>query len=92
MPTLGHAATQRRARRTFLRGLGGVACLPFLNVVEQARAQAAGETPPQRFIGVYHPHGIAAELFTMRDGETETSFDLGYADSPLQPPWRETST
>jgi hypothetical protein len=64
---------------------GGIASLPFINVVENARAQAAGETPPQRFIGVYHPHGIAAELFTMRDGETETAFELGYADSPLQP-------
>ena len=41
--------------------------------------------PPQRFIGVYHPHGVAAELFTMRDGETETTFDLSHPDCPLQP-------
>jgi hypothetical protein len=76
----------KRSRRTFLRGLGtGVLALPFLRVVESSYAQAAGEALPQRFIGVYHPHGIAAELFTMRDGDTETSFDLGYADSPLQP-------
>jgi len=76
----------RRSRRTFLRGMGtGFAALPFLRVVESSYAQAAGEALPQRFIGVYHPHGIAAELFTLRDGETETSFDLGYADSPLAP-------
>jgi len=73
-------------RRTFLRGLGaGVAALPFVRLVETSRAAAAGVSPPSRFIGIYHPHGIAAELFTMRDGDTETSFDLGYPDSPLQP-------
>jgi hypothetical protein len=76
----------KRSRRHFLRGLGaGVAALPFLRVVESSYAQAEGEALPQRFIGLYHPHGIAAELFTLRDGETETSFDLNYADSPLQP-------
>ena len=73
-------------RRTWLRTLGaGLAALPFLRLVEASRAQAAGVAPVQRFIGVYHPHGIAAELFTMRDGETETAFDLRYPDSPLQP-------
>lgn len=75
-----------RSRRHFLRSLGaGLAALPFVRLVETSHAQAAGATLPQRFIGIYHPHGIAAELFTRRDGETETSFDLDYADSPLQP-------
>ena len=75
-----------RSRRAFLRGLGtGVAALPFLRVVEQSYARAAGEELPQRFIGIYHPHGIAAEHFTMRESDTETSFDLGYEDCPLQP-------
>ncbi|MEI9937617.1 MAG: DUF1552 domain-containing protein [Pseudomonadota bacterium] len=74
------------SRRTFLRGLGlGVGVLPFLRVLENSRAQAADLPPPQRFIGVYHPHGVAAELFTMRDGETATDFDLSYPDCPLQP-------
>jgi hypothetical protein len=73
-------------RRTFLRGLGlGVGLLPFLRLLENSRAQAADLPAPQRFIGVYHPHGVAAELFTMRDGETDTSFDLSYPDCPLQP-------
>ena len=76
----------RATRRAWLRGLGaGVAALPFARIVEHSYAQAAGEPLPQRFIGVYHPHGIAAELFTRRDGETETSFALDYADSPLAP-------
>ncbi|HTQ04358.1 MAG TPA: DUF1552 domain-containing protein [Polyangiaceae bacterium] len=76
----------KRTRRHFLRGMGaGVAALPFLRLVETSYAQDAGEALPQRFIGVYHPHGIAAELFTMRDSDSETNFDLGYADCPLQP-------
>ena len=75
-----------RHRRTFLRGAGAtLAALPFVRLVENSYAQDMGEAPAQRFIGVYHPHGIAAELFTMRDGETETSFELAYPDSPLQP-------
>ncbi len=73
-------------RRTFLRGLGaGAASLPFVRLLESSRAAEAGLAPPLRFIGMYHPHGIAAELYTMRDGDTETSFDLAYPDSPLQP-------
>jgi hypothetical protein len=77
---------QRHGRRHFLRGLGaGVAALPFVRLVETSYAADAGATLPQRFIGIYHPHGVAAELFTMRDGDSETSFDLGYADCPLQP-------
>lgn len=77
---------RRRGRRAFLRGLGvGCAALPFLRLVEDSYAQAEGLELPQRFIGLYHPHGIAAELFAMREGETETDFSLGYPDSPLQP-------
>ncbi|HEY3257032.1 MAG TPA: DUF1552 domain-containing protein, partial [Polyangiaceae bacterium] len=77
---------RRTARRTFLRGLGvGVGLLPFLRLLDNTRAQAADLPQPQRFIGIYHPHGVAAELFTMRDGETDTSFDLTFPDCPLQP-------
>lgn len=75
-----------RGRRAFLRSLGaGVAALPFIRLVESSYAQAEGQPLPERFIGVYHPHGIAAELFTMRDGDTETAFDLSYEGCPLQP-------
>ena len=76
----------RIGRRRFLRGLGaGAAALPFVRLVAGSRASGAGVSPPLRFIGVYHPHGIAAELYARREGETETSFDLTYPDSPLQP-------
>ncbi len=75
-----------RGRRAFLRSLGvGVAALPFVRLVENSYAQSDGDAPPLRFIGVYHPHGISAELFTMQDGETATNFSLTYANSPLQP-------
>jgi len=75
-----------RSRRAFLRSIGaGFAAVPFLKLVEHSYARAEGVSLPQRFIGVYHPHGIAAELFTRRDGETETAFDLRYEDSPLSP-------
>jgi len=78
--------TASRSRRAFLRAIGaGFAAVPFLKLVEHSYAQAEGVSLPQRFIGVYHPHGIAAELFTMRDGDTETAFDLTYEASPLQP-------
>ena len=73
-------------RRGFLRAVGAaLATLPFFRVVENAYAQSMGEAVPQRFIGVYHPHGIAAELFAKRHGDTETKFDITYPDSPLQP-------
>jgi len=77
---------KRLGRRRFLRGLGvGAAAFPFVRLVANSRADQAGLSPALRFIGVYHPHGIAAELFARRDGETETNFDLTYPDSPLQP-------
>ena len=74
------------SRRAFLRSIGvGLGAAPFLNLVEHSYARAEGSPLPQRLIGVYHPHGIAAELFTMREGETETAFDLSYEGCPLQP-------
>ncbi len=75
-----------RSRRAFLRTLGvGAAVLPFVRLVEDSYAQSDGDALPQRFIGVYHPHGVAAELFARQAGETETSFALDYEGSPLQP-------
>jgi hypothetical protein len=75
-----------RGRRAFLRTLGlGAAALPFARLVEDSYARSDGDALPQRFVGIYHPHGIAAELFARQAGETETSFALDYEDSPLQP-------
>ena len=54
--------------------------LPFLRALEDSVAHAAGETPPLRFVTMYHPHGIAAETWVMRGADTETSFDLTFTE------------
>jgi hypothetical protein len=55
-------------RRSFLRAVGaGAVALPFYRLLEDHFAKAYGETLPLRFIGVYHPHGIASEYFAMQD-------------------------
>ena len=69
------------ARRSFLRAVGaGLAGFPFLRALEDSVAHAAGETPPQRFVTMYHPHGIAAETWAMRGADTETNFDLTFTE------------
>ena len=69
------------ARRSFLRTVGaGLAGFPFLRALEDSVAHAAGETPPQRFVTMYHPHGIAAETWAMRGADTETNFDLTFTE------------
>ncbi len=73
-------------RRAFLRAIGGTAAaLPFINLLADSVAQAAGETLPLRFIGAYHPHGVSAEYWAMQSSDTETSFDLTYKDCSLAP-------
>jgi Protein of unknown function (DUF1552) len=83
---------ERATRRSFLRAVtAGAAAvpfftrLPFFKLVEDAYAQSMGATLPLRFITMYHPHGIAAELWAMRAVDTETSFDLSYENCSLQP-------
>jgi hypothetical protein len=61
----------------------GLAVLPFARPIEDSYAQSMGEDLPQKLIGLYHPHGISAEYFVMRDGDTETAFDLGYENCTL---------
>lgn len=70
-------------RRAFLKAVGAsLATLPFYRMLEHAFAQSVGgEAPPLRFIGVYHPHGIAAEHYVMRDTDTERTFDLRFEHS-----------
>jgi hypothetical protein len=71
-------------RRSFLRGVGaGFASLPFFKLLEDSYARAAGDALPLRFVAMYHPHGIAAEYWGMQAGDTETSFNLGFANSCL---------
>jgi hypothetical protein len=74
------------SRRSFIRACGaGAAALPFFKLLEDSFAKAVGETLPLRFVTIYHPHGIAAELWNMKATDTETSFDLKYTGCSLQP-------
>ncbi len=73
-------------RRNFLRAMGaGLAAAPFSRLLENSVAQAAGETLPLKFITIYAPHGISAEFWAMKAGDTETAFDIGYENCSLQP-------
>jgi Protein of unknown function (DUF1552) len=73
-------------RRMFIRGVGaGFASLPFFKLLEDGFAHSAGDTLPLRFLTMYHPHGIAAELWGMQAGETETSYNLNFTNSSVQP-------
>ena len=73
-------------RRNFLRAMGaGMAALPFSRLLENSVAQAAGEDLPLKFITIYHPHGLSAEFWAMKDSDTESTFDIGYANCSLQP-------
>ena len=72
-------------RRSFLRAVGaGATALPFYGLLEDSVAQAAGETIPLKFAGIYHPHGVAAELFVMQSGDSESSFSLTYSNGGSQ--------
>jgi hypothetical protein len=74
------------SRRSFLKSIGaGLAAFPLIDLLADSVAQAAGEELPLKFIGIYHPHGIAAEHWVMRQTDTETNFDLGFQNSSLQP-------
>ncbi|HVR19714.1 MAG TPA: DUF1552 domain-containing protein [Polyangiaceae bacterium] len=79
----------------------GAAALPFFKLLENSAVEAQGATPPLKFVTVYHPHGIAAEYWAMgcrgamglptmsqsacTGTDTETSFDISYANCSLQP-------
>ena len=77
---------KRQHRRAFLRAVGAVgAALPFYRLVENSYAQSAGDALPLKFIGVYHPHGLAAEHWVMKASDTETAFDIAYEICSLQP-------
>ncbi len=74
------------ARRSFLKAIGGAAAsFPFVGMLSDSVAQSAGEELPLRFIGAYHPHGVSAEYWAMRGSDSETDFDLTYADCSLSP-------
>jgi hypothetical protein len=70
-------------RRKLLQGLGSVAALPFVRtVVSEA---VAAPMNALRFIGLYHPHGASSPVFNARPTDTETVFDIAYANCVLSP-------
>ncbi|HEX4334265.1 MAG TPA: DUF1552 domain-containing protein [Polyangiaceae bacterium] len=75
----------RLTRRQLLRAtLAGAASIPLIRALEGV-SRASGPTALKNFICIYHPHGIAAEYWALRSGETETSFDVTYDGCSLQP-------
>jgi hypothetical protein len=75
-----------------MRAVGaGFAGFPLLRPLREAFAQSTGAPPPQRFVTLYHPHGIAAEPWVMRSSDSETNFSLTFTEPmssavcPLQP-------
>jgi hypothetical protein len=69
------------SRRRALKGLSAFAAIPFMPALE---ASAAG-TSPMKFFGMYYPHGASSPLYGLRTGESETQFDITYANCILQP-------
>lgn len=72
-------------RRSVLKALGAFATLPVGKLLSASIAQAQGMPAALKFIGVYHPHGISAETYARRASDTDTVFDLNFADSALTP-------
>src|SRR5579859_4319136 len=72
----------RTTRRTFLRA-GAVALgAPLTALLERAATAASA---PLNFVCIYHPHGVSAEYWAMRQGDTETAFDIAYPSCSLAP-------
>ena len=72
-------------RRSLLKALGAFASLPIGQLMYRSIAHAQGMPAPLKFIGVYHPHGVSAEHYARRPTDTNTVFDLNFADSALTP-------
>jgi hypothetical protein len=72
-------------RRSILKALGAFATLPLGELLSRSIAHAQSAAPPLKFIGLYHPHGVSSDHYLRRPGETDTQFDLNFADCALTP-------
>jgi hypothetical protein len=72
-------------RRTVLKALGAFAALPIGELLHRSIAYAQGTPLPLKFVGIFHPHGVSTQCYNLRDGETETAFNLSFTDSSLTP-------
>lgn len=73
------------ARRTFLRSAGVTVALPLLDAMVPAfssfaRAQSAD--PVRRFVGVWHPHGVAPGYWSPQ--KQGADFEFSYVTKPLE--------
>jgi hypothetical protein len=72
-------------RRRFLQAaLAGAASAPLARLLEGV-SKASGPTSLQNFICIYNMHGLSAEYWALRTGESESSFDITYDGCSLQP-------
>jgi Protein of unknown function (DUF1552) len=71
------------SRRSFLRGVGGVAlALPFLDAMRPARVRAETPPIPKRFVALFSPNGTIAGAWNPTG--TENSFTLPAILAPLE--------
>jgi hypothetical protein len=72
-------------RRTFLRGMGTVLALPFLESMLPARGAvaAAKKIVPKRFVGAFVPHGAAPGYWIPENSAPGFKFPFIY--EPLEP-------
>jgi len=71
------------SRRTFLRGLGAVVALPWLDIMGGRTARAQTLTPPVRLMYFYLPNGVPLEGW--KPAQTGTEFTLPPILQPLAP-------
>jgi hypothetical protein len=71
-------------RRTFLRGVGVTLALPMLESMVPAQTPLRKmEAPAKRFVGIWHPHGVAPGYFSpVQEG---SNFDFSFVTKPLEP-------
>ena len=78
-------AKKHISRRTILRGAGAALALPFLDAMVQAgRAQSStAAKPPQRFVGLFVPHGMAPGWWV--PNKEGSGFEYPFCWKPLEP-------
>ena len=72
-------------RRTFLRGCGVTLALPLLEAMLPAQTplKQTAAVPPRRFVGIWHPHGVAPGYFSpLQEG---SNFEFSFVAKPLEP-------
>ena len=76
----------RQTRRSFLKAVGlTAAALPFYRMLENDVVRAQTGMLPQKFVGVGTFHATTQQFYARRAGETDTNYDISYADCALRP-------